>query len=376
MSSFPLLISMIFAINLWEYINTLLEQNGIHLNPVVGQAIAAVIFFALALIIGWIVYHIFEHYFTRWAKKTKTTIDDEIIRNTKRPVYLLVLLIGFWYAVDQLVFLDAYSVYIGYIFLAAEILLIAYIITRIINVLVSWYSERVVRKGKAHVSTNILIIFKKMLHAVVYIFAFLILLYLSKIDLSGALVGLGVGGIAIAFALQNVLGDAFSAFSIFFDRPFEIGDFIVVGDDAGTVTHVSMKSTRIKLLQGEELVISNRTILDKSIHNYKKLQKRRIVFSVGVIYGTPIEKLRKIEGIIRKIIGDCKLCSIDRIHFKEFGSFSLNFEVVYFIDSSDYNKYMDIQQQINFGIAEAFEKEHIEMAFPTQTIFLSQNQPT
>jgi len=367
---------MIFAINLGEYINTLLEQNGIYVNHVVGQVIAAVIFFALAFIIGWVVYHVFEHYFTRWAKRTKTTIDDEIIRNTKRPVYLLVLLIGFWYAIDQLVFLDVYSVYIGYIFLAAEILLIAYIITRIINVLVSWYSERVVRKGKAQVSTNILIIFKKMLHAVVYIFAFLILLYLSKIDLSGALVGLGVGGIAIAFALQNVLSDAFSAFSIFFDRPFEIGDFIVVGDDAGTVTHVSMKSTRIKLLQGEELVISNRTILDKSIHNYKKLEKRRIVFSVGVIYGTPIEKLRKIESIIKKIIEGCELCSIDRIHFKEFGDFSLNFEIAYFIDSSDYNKYMDIQEQINFGIAEAFAKENIEMAFPTQTVFLSQKKLT
>jgi small-conductance mechanosensitive channel len=367
---------MLIQINLGEYINSLLQNNGVQVNPIVGQVVAALIFFALAIIIGWIVYHIFEHYFTKWAKKTKTTIDDEIIKNTKRPVYFLVILIGFWYAVDQLVFLDVYSVYIGYIFLTAEILLIAYITTRVINVLVSWYAERVVRKGKMQVSTNILIIFRKMLHAVVYIFAFLILLYISKIDLSGALVGLGVGGIAIAFALQNVLGDAFSAFSIFFDRPFEIGDFIVIGDDAGTVTHVSMKSTRIKLLQGEELVISNRTILDKSIHNYKKLQKRRVVFSVGVTYGTPIEKLRKIESMVRDVIGKCEFCQIDRIHFREFGAFSLNFEIVYFIDSSDYNKYMDIQQQINFGIVEAFEKEHIEIAFPTQTIFLAQNQQT
>lgn len=367
---------MMLAINLGEYINSLLQESGYQFNPIVGQGIASIIFFALAIVIGWIVYHLFEFYFTRWAKKTKTTIDDEIIKNIKRPIYFLVILIGFWYAVDQLVFLDEYSLYIGYIFLAAEILLIAYIITRVINVLVSWYGERVVRKGKKAVSTNILVIFRKLLHAVVYIFAFLVLLYISKIDLSGALVGLGVGGIAIAFALQNVLGDAFSAFSIYFDRPFEIGDFIVIGDDAGTVTHVSMKSTRIKLLQGEELVISNRTILDKSIHNYKKLQKRRIVFTVGVTYGTPIEKLRKIEGMIRESIGKCELCKVDRVHFKEFGSFSLNFEIVYFIDSSDYNKYMDIQQQINFGIAEAFEKEKIEIAFPTQTIFLAQNQQT
>jgi small-conductance mechanosensitive channel len=365
---------MVIIMMLSEYINDLLQQSHISVDPVAGQVIAAFIFFAFSLIAGWIVYHIFEHYFLKWSKKTKTTLDDEIIKNVKRPLYFLVLLIGFWYAVDQLTVLDAYSVYIGYIFLTAEIFLIAYIITRVINVFVSWYAEYVVRIGKQQVSTNILVIFKKLLHVVVYIFAFLILLYISKIDLSGALVGLGVGGIAIAFALQNVLGDAFSAFSIFFDRPFEIGDFIVIGDDAGTVTHVSMKSTRIKLLQGEELVISNRTILDKSIHNYKKLQKRRIVFTVGVTYGTPIEKLRKIESMIREVIKNCPLCAVDRIHFKEFGAFSLNFEIVYYIDSADYNKYMDIQQQINFGIAEAFEKEKIEIAFPTQTIFLSQNQ--
>lgn len=350
------------------------QESGYQIDPIVGQSIAAIIFFALAIIIGWIVYRIFAYYFTKWAKKTKTTLDDEIIKNVKRPVYFLVLLIGFWYAVDQLVFLDAYYVYIGFIFLTAEILLIAYIITRVINVLVSWYANRLARKTKQEVSTNILIIFKKLLHAVVYIFAFLVLLYLSKIDLSGALVGLGVGGIAIAFALQNLLSDAFSAFSIFFDRPFEIGDFIVIGEDAGTVTHVSMRSTRIKLLRGEELIISNRSILDKNIHNYKKLEKRRIVFTVGVTYGTPIEKLRRIESMIREIIGKCQLCQIDRIHFRDFGAFSLNFEVVYFIDSSDYNKYMDIQQQINFGIAEAFEKEKIEIAFPTQTIHLEKNQ--
>lgn len=364
---------MIFEINLGEYINSLLQESGYQFDPIIGQSIAAVIIFTLTFFIGWIVYHIFAHYFTKWAKKTKTTIDDEIIKNVKKPIYFLVLLIGFWYAIDQLVFLDEYDIYIGYLFLTLEILLIAFIITRIINVLLTWYTDRLVRKTKKEVSTNIVIIFKKLLHVIVYIFAFITILYFSKIDLSGALVGLGVGGIAIAFALQNVLSDAFSAFSIFFDRPFEIGDFIVVGDDAGTVTHVTMKSTRIKLLQGEELVISNRAILDKSIHNYKKLKKRRIVFTIGVTYGTPIKKLRKIESLIREAIGKCPMCEIDRIHFREFGAFSLNFEIVYFIASSDYNKYMDIQQQINFGIAEAFEKEKIEIAFPTQTILLAKN---
>lgn len=339
-------------------------------DPLVGQLIAAFIIFAFSIIAGWIVYHIFERYFSKWAKKTKTTLDDEIIRNLKKPVYFLIILIGFYYAIDQLTALDIYISIIAQIFMILGVFLTAFIITRIINVFVSWYSERTVKRGNGTISGNILIVFKKLLHAVVYIFAFLFILYLRKVDLSGALVGLGVGGIALAFALQNVLADAFSAFSIYFDRPFEIGDFIVVGEDAGTVTNISMKSTRIRLLQGEELVISNRTILDESIHNFKKLQKRRVVFSVGVTYGTPLVKLKKIEHMIREVIGTCEVCQVDRIHFKQFGAFSLNFEIVYYIDSSDYNKYMDIQQKINFGIAEVFEKEKIDIAYPTQTILI------
>jgi len=358
-----------------DYINQLLQQLHLTVDPIVGQLIAALIIFTIFVIVGWIVYFIFKHYFSKWAKKTKTTLDDEIIRNTKKPVYLFVILLGCYYAIDQFTTLDVYASILTQIFLILEILLIAFTITRVINVFIVWYAEQKVKRGNGTISGNILIVFKKLLHAIVYIFAFLFILYISKVDLSGALVGLGVGGIAIAFALQNVLADAFSAFSIYFDRPFEIGDFIVIGDNAGTVTNISMKSTRIKLLQGEELVISNRSILDNSIHNYKKLQKRRVIFSIGVTYGTPVEKLRKIEVIIREIIGNCHLCEIDRIHFKEFGAFSLNFEIVYFINSSDYNKYMDIQQQINFGIAEAFEKENIEIAFPTQTIFIN-SQPT
>lgn len=354
-----------------DYINQLLQQSNFNVDPIIGQSIAAIIIFSAFVIIGWIVYFIFKHYFSKWAKKTKTTLDDEIIRNTKKPVYLFVILLGCYYAIDQFTTLDVYASILTQIFLILEILLIAFTITRVINVFVVWYAEQKVKRGNGAISGNILIVFKKLLHAIVYIFAFLFILYISKVDLSGALVGLGVGGIAIAFALQNVLADAFSAFSIYFDRPFEIGDFIVIGDNAGTVTNISMKSTRIKLLQGEELVISNRSILDNSIHNYKKLQKRRVVFTIGVTYSTSIKKLKKIESLIREIAENCQLCEVERIHFKEFGPFSLNFEVVYYINSSDYNRYMDIQQQINFGIAEMFEKENIEIAFPTQTIILN-----
>jgi small-conductance mechanosensitive channel len=365
---------MNILLNLGDIINQLFRDNRINIDTIYGETLAAMILFVASLLIGWIVYHVFEHYFSRWAQKTKTTLDDEIIKNTKRPIYFFVLVVGFYTAVDQLSILKPYAYYVTQIFLIAEVFLVAYIITRIINVLLSWYAERVVKTGKKALSSNILIIFKKILHVFVYIFAFLYLLYVSKIDLSGAVVGLGVTGIAIAFALQSILGDAFSAFSIYFDRPFEIGDYVIIGNNEGTVTSISMKSTRIKLLQGEELVISNKEITGGSLRNFKKMESRRIVFSVGVTYDTPLEKLKKIPMLLQKIVQSCDNVEFQRVHFKELGTFSLNFEVVYIIKSPEYVKYLDTQQTINYGIKEAFEKENIELAFPTQTIFI--NKPS
>jgi small-conductance mechanosensitive channel len=205
----------------------------------------------------------------------------------------------------------------------------------------------------------------------VYLSALLYLLYVSKIDLSGAVVGLGVTGIAIAFALQSILGDMFSAFTIYFDRPFEIGDYVMIGNYEGTVTHISMKSTRLKLLQGEELVVSNKEITSGSIRNFKKMQERRVVFTISVTYNTPLKKLKKIPILFKEIIMNNDLVEFQRAHFKEYGTFSLNFEVVYIIKTPDYVKYLDTQQAINFAIKEAFEHEGIELAFPTQTIFLN-----
>ena len=166
----------------------------------------------------------------------------------------------------------------------------------------------------------------------------------------------------------------FSAFSIYFDRPFEIGDFIIVGEYAGTVKKIGMKSTRVQLLQGEELVLSNSELTKTNIRNFKKMKKRRINFSFGVTYDTPLKKLKKIPDIIKDIINPEKIDFVDRldrVHFKEFGDFSLKFDIVYYVKSDDYAKYMDTQQEINYAIKEVFEKEGIEMAFPTQTIFLN-----
>ena len=354
--------------NLAEYIS-----RELNVPTVMGELIVSAILFAIAIVAGWIVYFIFERYLKRWAEKTETKLDDMILQNIKAPIYALVFIIGIYYAIFPLSILQPYSGLISALFSVAQIIVVAFIATRVLNVLVEWYAEKRIKRGK-RLSEHLLFIFKKLLQAVVYIFALLAILAAFNIDLTNVVVGLGVGGIAIALALQNILSDVFSAFSIYFDRPFEVGDFIVIGDYMGTVKKIGIKSTRIELLQGEELVVSNRDLVSEKIRNFKKMRRRRISFVIGVTYDTPIEKLRKIPEIIKEIIDPKKLPDVDqleRVHFKEFGPYSLNFEIVYYMKTRDYIKYMDTQQAINFAIKEAFEKEGIEMAFPTQTIYLN-----
>ena len=362
---------MSLGASLTEFFNNLLGEVGIDTSPLIGEILVSIMIFAIFIILGWIVYRIFERYFTKWAKRTKTNLDDEILANIKKPIYFFVILVGAYYGLEFLSILEPYSTEVAFTFSIVEILLIAFIITRVVNVVITWYGEK---RAKKQMSEHILFVLKKIINAVVYLFAFLVILAVLKIDLSGIVVGLGVGGIAIAFALQNVLSDAFSAFSIYFDKPFEIGDYIVVGDYSGTVKKIGIKSTRVQLLQGEELVLSNSVLTTSSVRNFKKMRKRRISFSFGVIYATPTNKLKKIPDIIRDIIDSDKLeyvDKLDRVHFTEFGDFSLNFDIIYFLKTKDYVKYKDTQQEINFAIKAAFEKEGIEMAFPTQTIFLN-----
>jgi small-conductance mechanosensitive channel len=343
------------------------------LNQLASEIIASLIIFAFAIIVGWIVYYVFRRYFSRWAKRTKSNLDDEMLRNIRAPIFLLATLIGAYYGLGTLTFLKPYSLLMTAAFLVAEILLVTLVIIRVTNVLVSWYAEKSAKLGR-RVSNHILFILKRIIQVTVYFFAFLAILVAFNIDLSSLVVGLGVGGIAIALALQNVLGDAFSAFSIYFDRPFEIGDFIVVGDYSGTVKKIGIKSTRLQLLQGEELIISNRELTATSVRNFRKLKKRRVTFAISVSCDTSLSKLEKIPDMISNIIKNTELVDFDRVHFTEFGDFSFNFEVVYYLKTNDYGKYMDTQQAINFAILEAFEKEGIEMPFPTQTIFLNKKE--
>jgi small-conductance mechanosensitive channel len=204
------------------------------------------------------------------------------------------------------------------------------------------------------------------------LFSLLLLLALENlgIDITALLAGIGIGAVAIGLALQNILSDLFASLSIVLDKPFEIGDFVIVDDLMGTVENVGLRTTRVRALSGEQLVFSNNDLIQSRIRNYGRLRERRVVFHVGVTYDTPSEKLREIPELVREIVEARDRVRFDRSHFQGFGDFSLNFETVYWVLEPDYALYMDVQQEINLALVDAFAERAIEFAYPTQTILV------
>jgi len=208
----------------------------------------------------------------------------------------------------------------------------------------------------------------------IWVLGFIFLLDNLGFEITTVIAGLGIGGIAIALAAQAVLGDLFSYFVIFFDRPFEIGDFIVIGEFRGNIEHIGIKTTRVRSLSGEQLIFANSDLTSSRIQNFKRMDKRRVVFKLGVTYQTPAEKIEQAVKIVEQIIIDHPDVTYDRGHFATFGAFSLDLEFVYFVLSNDYNQYMNIQQDVNFRVLREFEKLGVAFAYPTQTLFVNKTE--
>lgn len=255
------------------------------------------------------------------------------------------------------------------------IILVTYYSIRVLQALIDYAIDRFasIRRAKGEgTSASAIKLLGRIAKGLLWAIGLIIVLQNLGYNISALAAGLGLGGLAIAFALQNILVDFFASFSIYFDRPFEVGDFIAIGSDSGVVEHIGIKSTRLKTLEGQELVVSNRELTESRVHNYRKMSRRRIVFAFGVEYSTPEDKLVKIPDMVKDIINRQESAEVARVHFKELGPYSLNFEAVYYINDRDYDLYMDIQQMINLEMKKKFDQEKIVFAFPRQDIHLIQ----
>jgi len=217
--------------------------------------------------------------------------------------------------------------------------------------------------GIPHTAKNLLQILGQ---CFIWIVILLFLLDNLNFDVATLIAGLGISGIAVALALQNILGDILASLSIIVDKPFMVGDFIIIDDFKGTVQYIGIKTTRLRSLSGEQIILSNSDLLKGRVRNYKRMEERRVLVEINIPYETPIEKLELIPKLLQQIIEATDQVRFDRAHFKKIDTYALNFEIVYYVLSREYSIHMDVQQEINLQLFHAFSEHEINFAYPTQ----------
>ena len=347
----------------------MLKENIFHLNDLANSLLWAIFaFFGFLLL-----FRLFQQYalqrLKKAAKKTKTDIDDiflEIIESVKPPFYLFLSFYLSFQFLETGVFLQKIVNTILIIWATIQIIVA-------VQILGNYIIRKFFIKEKNKTSKASIYLIGKIFKGILWAIGLLLILSNLGVNITSLVAGLGVGGIAVALALQNILGDLFSSFALYLDKPFEIGDYIVIGPHSGIVQKIGIKTTRIMALQGEEIVISNQELTSTRIQNFKKMKDRRVSFSFGVVYETSSEKLEQIPRIIKKIIQDNKLIRFSRAHFVKFDNSALLFDVVYYVLSPEYTAYRQVHQEILFKVKKEFEKQNIIMAYPTQTLYIQNN---
>lgn len=302
----------------------------------------------------------------QWSEKTSNTFDDFIIVLIDKAFIPILYFAAVFGAIQYLNF----STKADHVIRVAGMFILTFFILRLITssiryLIFNFLSQQENSETKQKQARGLISI----LNGAVWFLGMVFLISNLGYNVTTIITGLGVGGIAVALAAQAVLGDFFSYFVIFFDRPFEIGDFLIIGSEVGSVEYIGVKTTRIRAISGEQIIVSNKDLTDSRVHNFKRMLRRRVVFKIGVTYQTTPRQLKKIPEIIKSAVNSKENATFDRSHFSGFADFKLDFESVYYIEGPDYNQFMDIQQAIYLEIFEAFAKEKIEFAYPTQTVF-------
>jgi small-conductance mechanosensitive channel len=334
--------------------NEFMEQH--YYGNSVGEYLVVMSIILGSIIVLKILKSVIIRRFRALASRTESSTDDFIINGIDKFGLPIILFSIVYWAFNFLTL----SGRAGRVIEVTTSVIITYFFLRLLSSMIMRLLEGRIRR-KEHGEDKIKQLGGLMLviNIVIWIIGIVFLLDNMGKDVTTIITGLGIGGIAIALAAQNILGDLFNYFVIYFDRPFEVGDFIVVDDKMGTVEFLGIKTTRIRSLSGEQIIIGNSNLTSSRIHNFKRLVERRVVFTINLDYRTPLEKVKLVPDLIRLIVTSQKFTRFDRSHFASYGDWSLKFETVYYVLSPDYNRYMDIQQQINFQIHQSLQDHGI-----------------
>jgi small-conductance mechanosensitive channel len=336
-------------------------------NPVrawlVALAVFAVVFGGL-LLVRWLV----TRRLSRLAAHTRTQIDDYVLALLGHTRYTFLLVVALAAALKTLRLPPRIA---GLVMPLARLAVIVQL-GLWLNELVTLYIARIVRQRTATDVASVTTIHALGMVArlTLWVIVFLAVLRNFGVDITAMVTALGIGGIAVALAVQNILGDLLASLSIVLDKPFVVGDFIAVDTYLGTVEEIGLKTTRLKSLGGERIIMSNADLLKARIRNYRQQRERRVVFTFGLEYGAPPEVLRQVPELVRQVITSQEQTRFDRSHFLKFGDSSLDFETVYYVLVPEYNSYMDIQQRINLELYERVQALGASFAFPTRTVLV------
>ena len=342
-------------------------------GDVFGNPVSAWLAAAVAMVAVWLILPAAKGFAVRRLSRSAEAEGPDswqsaVLQITQRTGFLFLLVVGVYAGTTLLTLPTVVETSLGWAFVIVAFTQAALWLDRLVSVITEW---RVRQTDAAAASArNAISLIRFVGRVAVWSVAILLMLSNLGIDVTALVAGLGIGGIAVALAAQNILGDLFASLAIILDKPFEVGDFIIVGDKMGAVERIGIKTTRIRSLTGEQLVMANADLLGSRVHNYKRMNERRVVFSIGVTYETPADKVEILPGLLREIVEAQEPVRFDRAHFKSYGDFALVFEIVYWVLSADYNVYMDIQQTINLEILKRFEALGVGFAYPTQTVHL------
>jgi small-conductance mechanosensitive channel len=341
-----------------------------------GNTVMSYVIAAVGILLAWLIIRIVKKIFVNWVEKftqrTSNKYDDLLTNIVEKFIIPWLYIFANYSIIQQLNLHPRFDKILDGAMAFVTVFFAVRLVNFMIQVLLSGYMRR---RGESeerirHLSGMLIVV-----KGFVWVIGLLTLARNFGFDVSTLLASLGVGGIAIALASQAILGDLFSYLVIFFDKPFEIGDFVTLNNDVmGTVEYIGIKTTRIRSVSGEQLIISNTNMTNATVRNFKRMERRRVVFKLGVVYQTRYELLQKIPAMLKTIVLEQKGITFDRAHLQEYGSYSINFEIVYFLTDPDFNLFMDTQQAILFRIHEDFSKQGIEFAFPTQTLYMGDLQ--
>ena len=339
-------------------------------NTAHAYAVSILVFFGLIALVK-VFQLIILAYLRRLSAKTETDVDDVLISVFSNISKVFYFFVPMWFATNWLVLGDWLDRAVNVVLVLVLVYEVVHAVMTIIDFGLKRYSKRVEESGgKPETSKGMVTAARVVSMIVVWTIAITIVLSNLGINVTSLIASLGIGGIAIALALQNILGDIFSSFSIYIDKPFEVGDYIMLGTDKGTVEKIGLKTTRLRTPQGEQLIISNKELTTARIQNFHRMTRRRVTQRIVLEHGPTVTSLRKVPKILKEIVKDEKKAIFDRCHLAEFVDQGLAYDLVYYVDSAEFKQFMDVREKINFSIYKAVEKNGFLFAYPTQTLLV------